>query len=585
MKKTKILFGCALSVLSIAALVGCKDTTPAESTPAVSTPATQFDVNSVISNYKKSVEGTVKLTYKTDYTVDVNANGGNANMEAFKHHIVTTNTVEMDLGNDLYIYVKKEKQDLKVSEEKTTTEALLYKDGAKYYYLTSTTSKQEIPASDAKNKIGEIFSGMTEEQAGVITLNSLLYNSTSKEYELNNFGLTETFLASELNDPVYSNGSTAGGLKVVYKPEYVGYHTDGGWSDFSNKTDNYAATCEVETNNVGYVTNWKEVYNKASLDFAIMNPAPTVIITGQRSFTAKYGDAITKKAALAELKATAKYETSANGTYLVRTCAMGDFANMKPVENGANIEVGKILCIKPTANTGYKVKSVSVNGEATPLVAPAQAGGWYCYTIVAGENNVLVEFEANEGVVFSTTSNGTFTVSSFDLNAGAPSNFKQIESGDKVDAGKWLGVKCTPNDNYEVESVKVNGVDAKLMGGFYCYKVEENTSLYEIVVTYKESTPVDKTATINVSCPQNITYEIQSFVYGQQGPSNFQTSDGKITSGQSVWGAIVLDASMNVTVTVNGQATTVNIPKDGKLFYCFAVPTGGTYEVVITVNK
>ncbi len=589
MKKIKLLFGCTLSVLSLAALIGCKggsDTTTNNQTTVQTSQTPAFDVNSVIANYKSSVEGTVKLTYKTDYIVDVNANGGNANMEAFKHHIVSNNTVEMDLGSDLYIYVKKDKQDLKVSEDVTTTEALLYKDGIKYYYLTSTTSKVEVSADKAKEKVGEIFSEMTEEQAGIITLDSLIYNSTSKDYELKNFGLTETFVASDLNDPVYSTGSVAGGLSVLYKPEYVGYHTDGGWSDFSNKTDNYAALCEVETNNLGYVTKWKETYNKASLDFAIMNPAPTVSITGTREFISSYGDTLTKKNALAEVKATAKYEAVANGTYQVKTCAMGDFANMTDVENGASIEVGKILCIKPTANEGYKVKSVAINDVATPLVNPSQAGGWYCYTIIAGENNIAVEFEAQEGVVFSQSANGTYTVSSFELNGQTPTNFVQLTSGDKVDAGKWLGVKCTPEEGYVVDSVKVNGTDATLMGGYYCSKVVEGTVVFEVVVTFKASQPVDPTATINVTNSSNVEYQLQSFVYGQNGPSNYQViTDGKITSGQTIWGAIVVSSSTSVTVTVNGTVTNVNIPNGQNIFYCFAVSTGGAYEVVITINQ
>ena len=59
----------------------------------------------------------------------------------------------------------------------------------------------------------------------------------------------------------------------------------------------------------------------------------------------------------------------------------------------------------------------------------------------------------------------------------------------------------------------------------------------------------------------------------------YEIENGEIVPGASIFGAIVTDA--NVTVTVNGAVTQINIPNGGKVFYCFAVKEGGEFNVVI----
>lgn len=589
MKRNSLKVLSTLGMLGLAgvALVSCgkkDDTTPTPTPEPTETPA--YDPADLIKNYDKSLSGTVKLTYNANYNVDVNANGGTANMDSFKHQIRSTTTVEMDLGSDLYIKTTKEAKDLLKGDTVTKTEELLYKSGDKYYYETSSTESVEVAASEARAKINEILGNVTFEQAGKIDLDVLLYNKTDKQYEFDYLSFSDSLTLEDNEiDVKYSEG-TNGGLKVEAKPYYVGYKTDGGYSDFYNKKDGYAATLNLETNNKGQVTSWKEEYNNASLDFAIMSIPPTVTITGKRSFTASYGEAITKVSSLAQVESTVSYQQVTGGTFQVKTFANGDFANMVEVENGGKLELGKILGIKPTADEKYAVKSVKVNGSDVTLLEPTKAGGWYCFNVAAGENKVEVEFEATDGVVYSQVENGTYTVSSFDLNGQQPTNFENVTSGTVVAAGKWLGIKCTPATGYEVESVKINGTDASYMGGYYCAHVVEGTTLYKVEVTFKAEAGVEQIGTINVTNSSNVEYTLQSFIYGANGPTNYQViTDGKITAGNSIFGAIVIDAGTSVTVTVNGVATTVNIQNNGKTFYCFAVKTAGTYNVVITLNN
>ena len=61
----------------------------------------------------------------------------------------------------------------------------------------------------------------------------------------------------------------------------------------------------------------------------------------------------------------------------------------------------------------------------------------------------------------------------------------------------------------------------------------------------------------------------------------FGVTNGEIVPGASIFGAIVIDSTKEVTVTVNGTATSVNIPANGVVFYCFSVKAAGEFNVVI----
>lgn len=473
-----------LFAMTAAAFAGCKQPDPT-TPPATTTQPNAFDVAAAIAGFESSVNTTVKLTYVTNYQVDVVRPGADASgMDSFKRDVVATAVVEMDLGADLYIKVTKTRQDKLVDEAATVTEEILYKKEGKYYYQTSTSAAVEV--ADAAAKLAEIFEAATYEQIGGLTLDALLYNATDKAYELKVFGLSDTFIEDDLVDPVYAAGQN-GGIQVSYKPEYIGYRTDGGWSDFSNADAGYAAQVALQTNDKGYVTSMKETYNSASLVFNIMSNPPTVTISGERSFTATYGETITKAEGVDFAPSAAVFEDAVGGTFVVMTCAMGDFANLVPVANGGALEMGKLICVKPTANEGYEIVKVVVNGNETPITAPANAGGFYCFNVAPGNNTIEVLFKETDPTV------GVVTV--------------------------------------------------------------DNKTSYE--------------------------YQLQSFIYAGA-PSDYKViENGQIEPGASIFGAIVISADTPVTVLVNGVATSVNIPANGVIFYCFAVKEGGEFNVVI----
>ena len=90
----------------------------------------------------------------------------------------------------------------------------------------------------------------------------------------------------------------------------------------------------------------------------------------------------------------ARYSATKNGTFVVKTCPMGGFANMADVENNGELTVGNVLAIKPTAAEGYVVDTISVNGVTTTMIDPAQAGGFYCFGVTEGHNVIVVTFKA-----------------------------------------------------------------------------------------------------------------------------------------------------------------------------------------------
>ena len=90
---------------------------------------------------------------------------------------------------------------------------------------------------------------------------------------------------------------------------------------------------------------------------------------------------------------------------------------------------------------------------------------------------------------------------------------------------------------------------------------------------------------INITNTANVQYELQSFYYGDTGPSDYQViTNNIIIPGQKIFGAIVVSSSTLVVVTVNGTPTTINIPSGDVIFYCFTVKTAEPLDVQITLG-
>lgn len=547
----------------------------------------EFNAADLVATFDQKVETTVKFTYVTNFKVDVVRPGGDVSgMRSFMRDVTATATVEMDLGADLYIKVTKTRKDAINAPEETVTEEVLYQKDGKYYYQSSSSLAVEV--ADAKAKLEEVLEAATFEQVGGIALDYLLYNSLDKQYELDVFGgFSEAFMPEDLVDPVYSEGKD-GGLHVEYKPEYVGYRTDGGWSDFPGAEGQPAAEITLDTDAKGRVLSWVENYKNPGLVFNIMSNPPTVTISGSRSFTATYGEAISKVEEVALTPSTAVYEEAANGSFVVMTCPMGQFGSLAPVANGGSLTMGHIIAVKPTAAEGYELGEIVVNGQTQPMINPAQAGGFYCYNVKPGANVIEVYFEPAEpkDAVVTVTNNTDvqYQLQSFEFENNTPSNYQIITDGIIV-PGKTIFGAIVVAAGVEVE-VKINGADAApvISAGpstFYCFAVKEGGN-YEVVISEKGAV-VEGNATIVVTNDSNIEYKVQWFELVNGAPAGFNdVTNGEIVPGASVWGTIVVSNDTKVSVTVNGAASSFNLPQATVTYYCFKVVEGGTYEVVIT---
>ena len=563
-------------VLLAVVLVGCKPNEP--QTPA-------FDAATLIATFDKKVETTVKLTYTTNYKVDVVRPGeeGSGGMDSFKRDVVATAVVEMDLGTDLYIKVTKTRQDKLVDATATKTEEILYKKDGKYYYQTSSSEAVEV--ENAAEKLASIFETATYEQIGGLTLDALLYNATDKNYELKVFGLSDTFMADELATPTYAEGAN-GGLKVTYKPDYVGYRTDGGWSDFPNADGNNAADIEILTNSKGQVTSMKETYNQASLVFNIMSNPPTVTITGERSFTATYGEAITKAESVEMTPSVAVYEAANNGTFVVKTCPNGQFANMSDVANGGALVMGNIICVKPTANEGYEVAKVVVNGSETTLTAPANAGGFYCFNVAPGNNTIEVTFKAagataqTPTAVYAAANGGTFAVTTCPM--GGWTNMTEVANGGELTMGNLICVQVTPDAGYKLVKVLVNGKETPLggqaMNGYYCYNVAEGENKIQVIFAEESK----ELATAEYAAADNGTFVVKTCKTNDYGNMYNVDNNGVLVVGNVICVKPTANEGYKVvSVTVNGSTTTMVDPAMAGGYYCFNVASGTNTIVVV----
>ena len=587
MKNFKIKLIAVLLVLATLMLAGCKKpdqgNTPDGGNGDTGNPETPaYDAAATVAGFASKVEGTVKLTYVTNYKVDVISEKGG--MDSFKRDVVATTVVEMDL-TDLYIKVTKTRQDKLIENEAIKTEEILFQKDGKYYYQTSSSVAVEV--ADAAAKLAEIFENATYEQIGGLTLDALVYNKLDKSYELKVFSLSDTFLESDLADPTYAAGEN-GGLKVTYAPDYVGYRTDGGWSDFS-VANGAAANVEILTNNKGYVTSMKETYNNASLEFRIMTPPPTVTINGERSFTATYGEAITKVDSVELSPSKAVISEANGGSFVVMTCAMGDFGNLLPVANGGALEMGKLICVKPTANEGYEIVKVVVNGNENPITAPGNAGGFYCFNVAPGDNTIEVMFRSTDptvGVVDVKNNAGVnYMLQSFTYGANGPEGYKTITDGVIQPGNSIFGaILVTSNDEVVVT---VNGVATSInipvptgTGTYYCFSVKEGGK-YDVVIS-KAGAAVEGNAIVNVTNNAGCDYQLQSFnLVGGKPDAFVNVENGEIVPGDNVWGAIVVAADATVSVTVNGNAPGLTLPANGNLYFCFSVKEGGEINIVI----
>lgn len=489
MKQKKLVSLFAL--LMTCGLVGCNRTA---------------SVDDIVKGFDSAVSGTtLSLTYKANYNVDINANGGSANLDSFKRDIEATTTADIDLTDgNFYLKVTGTTKDKRKNTE-SKTEALLYKgtDGKYYSMTTKSTAPAEVATADVTKTINSLLASASNTQVGGVSLDTLIYK-TGLSYEIAQFHMTDTFTADDLNEPTYSANSN-GGLKVEYNPAYVGYQTDNGISDFKNHKTDGAATANIvlNTTSKGWVTDYTETYVDTGMDMPIMTPAPTVLITGGRSLSVNYGATFTKVSTIDHNTDTA-YINVTRDTNTISVSAKsfdldstthkpGTMTDVEFTNNAGSCKVGAnkwvALTVKPSS--GFEVDTVKVNGNATMFM-----NGMYCFQVKdAGEYAVDVKCKASsaqvEYITIGTVTKGEH-VNTVTVKYIIAPNFNDIKDFNEnkaiFNAGTYIAIQATFDTGYELDAIKVNdeAVTQTYGSPYYCYSVKA-AGTFNVAVTAKAS--------------------------------------------------------------------------------------------------
>ena len=594
------------SLLSLAALAGCGKTSepsakptepakPSESAKPTEEPEEveiQKDAaDKIISAYNPSLTGKFSFSYTANYKVDVDSHGGTGKLDSFKHEIEDTTTGDIDLtSGNVYLKISKTSKDKRLSQEASKTEALVYKDGDTYKYVTTTRENPVALASEeaAINKISDLVYSISYNLAGYITMDTFKYEGDNN-YQWREFGLSSTAVAAEdCNDPYYFGKRKDGGLNIKTKVQYVGYKTDNGISDFSNKADDYAAEAVVKTNSTGLVTSYAETYNKASLDFAIRTPAPTVVITGNRNFSANYGATFEKAGTIEHhlTKSVITWDENPKCTFEVYSCPADNKAAKTAIKSGDEVKVGDLLAVKVTPYGHNNIVNVALGTTS----AEVSDDGFYYFEVSEGAKKLAANINGSDrkpDVQYATvTTEKGEHVKSFTVKYRTYPNttaLRDLDAQNRAPIGNanYLVLTAEFDAGYELDAFTVNGNAASNFGQ-WCYAIKtEGTYACKVTAKAVSETPASKDVEFTLNKDAGVksasVYTVDNFNFaGRMDYTAAKKAEAK--EGRFLCVKVELKDGYEIVSVKNGEVA-------GNLqggYYCFNGSTAGevTYTIV-----
>lgn len=600
-----IATGCNLINPSTSSSPVTPSTSSSASTPVSSSSSSSVEQNegltrdqadALVATFENSVQGTFKLTYTADYALDVVTESASA--KAFARTIKDVTTIEGDFtAGNYYLHAKRVGRNLLTETEDKTVEALVWKDGDTYKYLEQNMGDVATLADEtaAVAKIAELMKKVSNREAGFLTPDSLVYNEIN-EYEHSQFLLDSKTVTVEefFDDPVSMKKTADNGIEVKSELDYIAYQTDGGVSELGGAP---GANVTVVTNAKGYVTDYSITYNDAQLAMPIMTPAPVLHLTGSRVLAAEYGATITKLNTIEHHATTGTIvlpTASTKGYAEVFTCAPQDFNNMVEVSANKEYNVGDWLCIKVTPAAGNTVLNVSYAGKSETLVPPAQAGGYYCFSIVEGNQQIGINYEGSAALPTTATIKTEFdanssingAITTFTLANGQPSNWgaATAEGAVAIGANEWSAIKVNVAEGYEVDKVLVNGKEAFFLSGYYCVNTKyPKEYTFKVTTKAKETTTVVASALVVVAPNENCeSIVVKSFDVGTPNDQTTVENGGSVPFGDSKWISVFVtpkEGKEVESITVNGVATQAMYGQQ----LC-KIGEAGTYTVVVNIK-
>lgn len=594
------------SLLSLAALAGCgktsepsaKPTEPAKPSESAKPTEEPEEVeiqkeaaDKIVSAYNPSLTGKFSFSYTANYKVDVDSHGGTGKLDSFKHEVEDTTTGDIDLtSGNVYLKISKTSKDKRLSQEASKTEALVYKDGDTYKYVTTTRENPVALASEeaAINKISDLVYSISYNLAGYITMDTFKYEGDNN-YQWREFGLSSTAVAAEdCNDPYYFGKRKDGGLNIKTKVQYVGYKTDNGISDFSNKADDYAAEAVVKTNSTGLVTSYAETYNKASLDFAIRTPAPTVVITGNRNFSANYGATFEKAGTIEHhlTKSVITWDENPKCTFEVYSCPADNKAAKTAIKSGDEVKVGDLLAVKVTPYGHNNIVNVALGTTS----AEVSEDGFYYFEVSEGAKKLAANINGSDrkpDVKYATvTTEKGEHVKSFTVKYRTYPNttaLRDLDAQNRAPIGKanYLVLTAEFDEGYELDAFTVNGNAASNFGQ-WCYAIKtEGTYACKVTAKAVSETPASKDIEFTINKDDGVK-SVSVYTRDNFNPATITdvTAAGKAEakSGRFLCVKVELKDGYEIVSVKNGEVA-------GNLqggYYCFNGSTAGevTYTIV-----
>lgn len=600
MKNKKLMM--VASLLSLVSLAGCGKTSesvkPSETAKPSATEQqttekgfSAEEAKALIAAYNPSLTGKASFTYTANYKVDVDAHGGTGKRDNFKHEIEDTTTGDIDrTAGNVYLKISKTSKDKKLSNDAKTTEALVYKDGDTYKYVTTTRENPVTLANEdaAIAKISTLVTSISYNLAGSISRDTFKYQGEN-QYEWREFGLSSTaILAADCNEPYSYTKKEDGGLEIKTKVEYVGYKTDNGISDFSNHTDKYAAEAVVNTTNTGLVTSYTETYNNASLDFAIRTPAPTVIITGNRNFTANYSASFTKAETIEHhlTKSVITWDNNPKCDFDVYSCSADDKEHKTAIKSGDEVKVGDLLAVKVTPVGKNNVVNVSLGTTS----AEKSDDGFYYFEVTEGDKKLSANINGSDrkaDVKYATvTMEKGEHVKSFKVqyrNASDKTKTFDLDEQNRAPIGamNFLVLTAEFDEGYELDAYTVNGNPAVNFGA-WCYSIKTEGT-YACKVTAKAKSEAKEYVNFTVQKDAGVKSATVSV------RDNFDTehltdvtTEGKAEVKAGRWLCVKVELNEGFAVESVKSGETAGLFQKG--YYCFNASQAGTYAFNIVTK-
>ena len=249
------------------------------------------------------------------------------------------------------------------------------------------------------------------------------------------------------------------------------------------------------------------------------------------------------------------------------------------INSGDELKVGNWLCIKVTPAEGNTVKSITYANSSQTLVPPAQAGGFYCFAVVPGAQEIGQNYDgsATIPVTAAVTVKKDSGVKSYELGYMVPPAYNDITKvTTEVPVGKWLTVKVEVEDGYVVDKVLVGETELQTYGSpYYCLNVTSGDAIEVNIKTKTESGEAASNATLKAAAATNGSYKVYTCAPYAFGAMTEVTDGAKLVAGN--WLCVMPTAAAGyevANVAHNGSTKLLADLTTAKGFYCFSISEG-----------